>query len=75
METVDITDLDPQKKFEIKLHISLINYAERIIPEYKEKKDDLNGYITEQVSKIKMLLNIRSENFKISENDKIIFKK
>ncbi len=75
METVDITDLDLQKKFEIKLHISLINYAERIIPEYREKKEDLNGYISEQINKIKLLLNISSENFNISENGKIIFKK
>jgi len=75
METVDITGLDPQKKFEIKLHISLINYAERIIPEYRAKKDDLNRYIAEQVTKIKLLLNIEVEDFKILENDKIIFKK
>ncbi|MGC8497098.1 MAG: hypothetical protein ACP5NL_03765 [Thermoplasmata archaeon] len=75
METLDITDLDAQKKFEVKLHISLINYAERIMPEYKDKKGDLNEYISEQVSKIRLLLNISSENFKILENDEIIFKK
>ncbi|MEM4100783.1 MAG: hypothetical protein QXI08_04945 [Thermoplasmata archaeon] len=47
---------------------------QRIIPEYKDKKSYLNGYITEEISKIKILLTISFENFKISENDKRIFK-
>lgn len=72
---VEIDDLDPQKKFEIKLHVSLINYAERILPEYREKQDLLQQYILEQVSDLKKLLNIDSENFSIIENKKIIFKK
>jgi hypothetical protein len=75
MKSIDITDLDPQKKFDVKLHVSLINYAERIIPAYKEKQDEIREYISDQVSKIKVALNIKSERFEILENNKVIFKK
>lgn len=75
METIDLTDLDPQKKFDVKLHISMINYAERIIPEYKEKQNEMREYISDQISKIKLILNIKSESFELLENNKIIFEK
>jgi len=67
---VHLEKLDKDMAFNIKIQISLILNAQRIIDIYPEKKIKFLEYIEERRDKIREMLNVK--NAKIFENGKML---
>lgn len=67
---VHLEKLDKDMAFNVKIQISLILNAQRIMDIYPEKKIKFLEYIEERKDKIREMLNVK--NAKIFENSKIL---
>ncbi len=66
---IDITQLDAETAFQIRLQISLINNARKVLD--PNKKERFEQYINERIRRIKELLH--TDYVVIREGDKILF--
>jgi hypothetical protein len=68
---IELSDFDEKIRFDVKLQISLYTTAVKVMRD--DKKDEFEKYMQERVEKIRDMLNIKDEHFKIFENGKLIF--
>lgn len=67
---INLENLEKNVAFDVKVQISLIFNAQRVMDLYPDKKDKFQEYINERKEKIRKMLNI--QNGKIFENGKLL---
>ncbi len=67
---VDLEKVDQKISFDVKVQISLIKNAERIMDLYPNKKKEFEAYIEERKEKIRKMLGIVHDD--IFENGKLL---
>jgi len=67
---VDLEKIDQKISFDVKVQISLIKNAERIMDLYPNKKKEFEAYIEERKEKIRKMLGIVHDD--IFENGKLL---
>ncbi len=68
---LELNDVDENTRFEVKLQISLYNTALKVFRE--DRKEDFERYMVERVKKIKRILGIEAQSFRVLENGNVIF--
>ncbi len=68
---LELNDVDENTRFEVKLQISLYNTALKVFRE--DRKEDFERYMLERVEKIKRILGIEAQSFRVLENGNVIF--
>ncbi|AGB04554.1 hypothetical protein AciM339_0672 [Aciduliprofundum sp. MAR08-339] len=68
---LELNDVDENTRFEVKLQISLYNTALKVFRE--DRKEDFERYMLERVEKIKRILGIEVQSFRVLENGNVIF--
>ncbi len=67
---VDLEKVDQKISFDVKVQISLIKNAERVMDLYPNKKKEFEAYIEERKEKIRKMLGIVHDD--IFENGKLL---
>ncbi len=67
---VDLEKIDQKISFDVKVQISLIKNAERVMDLYPNKKKEFEAYIEERKEKIRKMLGIVHDD--IFENGKLL---
>lgn len=68
---IELENIDGRKRFDVKLQISLYNTALKVLRD--DRREDFERYMLERVEKIKRILGIEGQGFRILENGSVIF--
>ncbi len=68
---IELSNFDEKKRFDVKLQISLYNTAIKVMRE--DKRDEFDEYLNERVEKIRSMLGLNEQHFRIFENGNLIF--
>jgi len=68
---IHLESLEEDKRFNVKLQISLYNTARKVMRE--DKREGFSSYMDERVQKIRELLGLDEGTFRILEKGKVIF--